>query len=260
MTLSNEYGRLGEKRVFRLSAKSETYDGYLVFDVTDIMDFALHHTRREFQKLVQITVSHKKNHKKEGNDRSEKKKKHQVDHGVKQTGEVRRGQQHHQQEKVAGLTKDDGILVVFTENRSFFKSFRDQVHHGSKKQQEMRQENVDGSTGKRHRRSTAGKNARCGKKSMMVDFKVMGWDKWIVYPHTYEAFVCNGKCPSPVTWHDDPTNHSVLQSLLRLSNRNIPKPCCVPTKLGSISMLYYENEELVVRSHKDMTVDACGCR
>ncbi len=40
----------------------------------------------------------------------------------------------------------------------------------------------------------------------------------------------------------------------------VPKPCCVPTKLGAISVLYYVDEtNMNLKKYKNMVVKICGC-
>ncbi len=52
----------------------------------------------------------------------------------------------------------------------------------------------------------------------------------------------------------------VLQSLLEYYHPSrVPAACCAPTKTSPLSMLYYENGELILRHHEDMLVEECGC-
>ncbi|MBN3300187.1 NOD2A protein, partial [Amia calva] len=100
----------------------------------------------------------------------------------------------------------------------------------------------------------------CRKVDMWVDFDQIGWKDWIVYPKRYNAFRCEGDCPSPVDESFNPTNHAYMQSLLKLYQPDrVSCPSCVPTRLSPLSMLYYENEEVVLRHHEDMIVEECGC-
>lgn len=46
---------------------------------------------------------------------------------------------------------------------------------------------------------------------MMVDFEQTGWGSWIVYPKKYNAYRCEGQCPSPVDETFKPTNHAYIQ-------------------------------------------------
>jgi len=88
------------------------------------------------------------------------------------------------------------------------------------------------------------------------------WDDWIIAPPGYHAYVCAGACPMMLADHLNATNHAQVQSLLHsVSSRLVPAPCCVPTALSSISMLYVdENDKVVLRNYRDMVVEACGCR
>ena len=101
----------------------------------------------------------------------------------------------------------------------------------------------------------------CKMHNFRVDFDLIGWGPWIIHPKTYNAKVCFGQCPSPIGSEYSPTNHVMLQSLMRMKRPlSGPAPCCVPTKLRPLSMLYFEYDDIVVRHHQDMIVDECGCR
>ncbi|XP_063031274.1 nodal homolog [Melospiza melodia melodia] len=100
----------------------------------------------------------------------------------------------------------------------------------------------------------------CRRVDMVVDFEQTGWGSWIVYPKRYNAYRCEGLCPSPVDETFKPTNHAYIQSLLQLYKPNlVPCPACSPVKMSPLSMLYYERGEVVVRHHEDMIVEECGC-
>lgn len=101
----------------------------------------------------------------------------------------------------------------------------------------------------------------CKMHDFKVDFDLIGWGQWIIHPKTFNARVCYGQCPSPVGNEFTPTNHAMLQGLMKMKRpRSAPEPCCVPTKLRPLSMLYFEYDDIVVRHHEDMIVSECGCR
>ncbi|KAL4646625.1 hypothetical protein GN956_G10112 [Arapaima gigas] len=101
---------------------------------------------------------------------------------------------------------------------------------------------------------------RCRRVDMWVDFEEIGWKEWIVYPKRYNAFRCEGECPSPLDESFKPTNHAYMQSLLKLYQpERVPCPSCVPTRLSPLSMLYYERGNVVLRHHEEMIVEECGC-
>ncbi|XP_062273641.1 southpaw [Scomber scombrus] len=100
----------------------------------------------------------------------------------------------------------------------------------------------------------------CRKVDMWVDFEHIGWDEWIVHPKRFNAYRCEGECPSPLDDSFHPTNHAYMQSLLGHHNPGrVSCPSCVPTRLSPLSMLYYENDDLSLRHHVDMIVEECGC-
>lgn len=117
---------------------------------------------------------------------------------------------------------------------------------------------------KRARRGTKKKTKgsdNCRRHEMYVNFQEVGWNDWIVAPHGYDAYFCAGECPFPLADHLNSTNHAIVQSLIHKKIPAIPKACCVPTKLVSISMLYVgDNDAVVLKNYQDMMVDSCGCR
>ncbi|XP_030611608.1 nodal-related 2 [Archocentrus centrarchus] len=101
----------------------------------------------------------------------------------------------------------------------------------------------------------------CRKVDLLVDFNLIGWGSWIVFPKKYNAYRCEGSCPSPLRVDLNPTNHAYMQSLLKHFHPDrVASPCCAPTKMSPLSMLYYENGEMLLRHHEDMIVDQCGCQ
>uniref|UniRef100_A0A3Q2PEQ0 Nodal-related 2 n=1 Tax=Fundulus heteroclitus TaxID=8078 RepID=A0A3Q2PEQ0_FUNHE len=101
----------------------------------------------------------------------------------------------------------------------------------------------------------------CHRVDLHVDFNQIGWGSWIVFPKRYNAYRCEGSCPGPVGEDLNPTNHAYMQSLLKhFHPERVVPPCCAPTKMSALSMLYYENGEMLLRHHEDMIVDECGCQ
>ena len=110
--------------------------------------------------------------------------------------------------------------------------------------------------GKRRRRRS------CSKHEMYVDFEEIGWSGWIISPKGYNAYHCKGECPFPLGQGSHPTNHATVQSIvsaLRIG-RNVGAPCCVPNKLYSISLLYFDDDEnVILKQYDDMVAASCGC-
>lgn len=106
------------------------------------------------------------------------------------------------------------------------------------------------------------KTEPCKRTPLYVDFRDIGWDSWVIQPLGYEAYECNGVCNSPMTSEVSPTRHAVVQSLLSVRNPGRASlPCCVPTKLEPISLLYHENGVVTFKhKYEGMVVAECGCR
>ncbi|XP_076163179.1 protein decapentaplegic isoform X2 [Ptiloglossa arizonensis] len=121
---------------------------------------------------------------------------------------------------------------------------------------------------RRARRAALRKNRRkdgrenCRRHPLYVDFVDVGWNDWIVAPPGYDAFYCHGDCPFPLADHLNSTNHAIVQNLVYSTKPSmVPKACCVPTALSSISMLYLDEEnKVVLKNYQDMAVLGCGCR
>ncbi|CAL8310119.1 unnamed protein product [Boreogadus saida] len=106
-----------------------------------------------------------------------------------------------------------------------------------------------------------GERSLCRRVDLEVDFNQIGWGSWIIFPKKYNAYRCEGDCPSPLGEDLNPTNHAYMQSLLKHFHPDrVVSPCCAPTKMSPLSMLYYENQEMLLRHHEDMIVDECGCQ
>lgn len=101
----------------------------------------------------------------------------------------------------------------------------------------------------------------CQIKTLYVSFKDLNWQDWIIAPEGYGAFFCSGECNFPLNAHMNATNHAIVQTLVHLMHPSkVPKPCCAPTKLIPISVLYHIDESNVnLKKYKNMVVKSCGC-
>ena len=114
---------------------------------------------------------------------------------------------------------------------------------------------------KRKKGSRKMKN-HCKRRQLYVDFRNVGWDDWIVAPPGYQAYHCDGECPYVIGNNLNATNHAIVQGLVNsVDPTQAPKPCCVPTQLSAISMLYVdEMGRTTLKNYQDMVVEGCGCR
>ncbi|XP_077000203.1 bone morphogenetic protein 6 [Tamandua tetradactyla] len=103
--------------------------------------------------------------------------------------------------------------------------------------------------------------AVCKKHELYVSFQDLGWQDWIIAPKGYAADYCDGECSFPLNAHMNATNHAIVQTLVHLMKPEyVPKPCCTPTKLNAISVLYFDdNSNVILKKYRNMAVRACGC-
>ncbi|KAG8558664.1 hypothetical protein GDO81_017095 [Engystomops pustulosus] len=94
----------------------------------------------------------------------------------------------------------------------------------------------------------------CCRYPLLVDFEAIGWD-WVIAPKKYKANECSGECGIDFL-QKYPHSHLVNQA----NQKGYTGPCCSPTKLSSINMLYFNDDAEVIQSKvPGMVVDRCGC-
>lgn len=102
----------------------------------------------------------------------------------------------------------------------------------------------------------------CQRHPLYVDFEEIGWSGWIISPRGYNAYHCKGLCPFPLGENMRPTNHATVQSIINALKltQGVNSPCCVPDKLFSINLLYFDDDEnVVLKQYDDMVAGSCGC-
>ncbi|KAI1237028.1 Growth/differentiation factor 8, partial [Lamprotornis superbus] len=94
--------------------------------------------------------------------------------------------------------------------------------------------------------------SRCCRYPLTVDFEAFGWD-WIIAPKRYKANYCSGECEF-VFLQKYPHTHLVHQA----NPRGSAGPCCTPTKMSPINMLYFNGKEQIIYGKiPAMVVDRC---
>lgn len=102
----------------------------------------------------------------------------------------------------------------------------------------------------------------CRKWDLEVDFTDVGWAEWIIAPKTFDAHYCAGACPFPLTPESNPSNHATIQSIVHAIGLHpfVPGVCCVPDRMDSVTLLYFDEEDnVVLKNFPKMTVSSCGC-
>lgn len=100
----------------------------------------------------------------------------------------------------------------------------------------------------------------CAKHEYEIDFDQFSFGQWIVQPKRFNAYTCSGSCPNPLLPQYYPSNHAILLSLIHSQRDRGQQPLCVPVRLKPLCLLYYDRGELVIKYHRDMIVQECGCR
>lgn len=114
----------------------------------------------------------------------------------------------------------------------------------------------------------------CRRRRMYVNFEDINWT-WVIAPKGYQAYQCVGRCMFHANQRLFTSKHAIIQSLqhshYRLQNRLVQnraerrfakRPCCVPTKLKPISLLYRDPQGVLTYKYEydGMVVEQCGCR
>lgn len=159
--------------------------------------------------------------------------------------------------------KHEPALIVFSDDSSEIHQLErnEENQRWSDEDQDEMHSNLIYNNGPRVRRSA--KRENCRKAEMYVDFKDIGWDSFVLAPSGYQAFTCRGACNYPLTREVTPTKHAIVQTLLNLkSPQRAAQACCVPTELKPISLLYENENGVLVLNNKyeGMVVKECGCR
>ncbi|KAJ1204678.1 hypothetical protein NDU88_000118 [Pleurodeles waltl] len=121
----------------------------------------------------------------------------------------------------------------------------------------------DEQTLKKARRKQWNEPKNCARRYLKVDFADIGWSEWIISPKSFDAYYCSGACQFPMPKSLKPSNHATIQSIVRAVGvvPGIPEPCCVPEKMSSLSILFFdENQNVVLKVYPNMTVESCACR
>ncbi|KAK7904642.1 hypothetical protein WMY93_017249 [Mugilogobius chulae] len=157
---------------------------------------------------------------------------------------------------------DRALLVVFSHTDSYGNAKpKASLLHTAEQSKFLSPSEIRKRYKKRRSKRGHGGSKLCRRVDLLVDFNQIGWGSWIVFPKRYNAYRCEGSCPGPLGEHLNPTNHAYMQSLFKHFHPDrVASPCCAPTKMSPLSMLYYENGEMLLRHHEDMIVDECGCQ
>ena len=102
----------------------------------------------------------------------------------------------------------------------------------------------------------------CCQFPITVRFDDIGLS-WIVHPEMYTTHQCAGTCPHRYIDSLAINDLAVIRSKLHNLNSSVhPAPCCVPTKLSNLTILYSteaDSPTLEIKVLSDFVVDECKC-
>ncbi|XP_029138768.1 bone morphogenetic protein 15 [Protobothrops mucrosquamatus] len=113
----------------------------------------------------------------------------------------------------------------------------------------------------RRRRPRARPN-ECALHPLRVTFRQLGWDHWIIAPHSYRPQYCKGTCPRVLRYGYNSPNHAIVQNLINeFVDPNMPRPSCIPHEYSSMGVLMIEqNNNILFKVYEDMIAKSCTCR
>ncbi|XP_003477720.1 bone morphogenetic protein 3 isoform X2 [Cavia porcellus] len=163
--------------------------------------------------------------------------------------------------------KEDGVW----DERKPYKTLQTQPTEKSRNKKKQRKGphqksqtlQFDEQTLKKARRKQWIEPRNCARRYLKVDFADIGWSEWIISPKSFDAYYCSGACQFPMPKSLKPSNHATIQSIVRAVGviPGIPEPCCVPERMSSLSILFFdENKNVVLKVYPNMTVESCACR
>ncbi|XP_035264053.1 inhibin beta B chain-like [Anguilla anguilla] len=109
-----------------------------------------------------------------------------------------------------------------------------------------------------------GTGGLCCRQQFYIDFRLIGWNDWIIAPSGYFGNYCEGSCPAYMAGVPSSASsfHTAVVNQYRMRGMSpgSMNSCCIPTRLSTMSMLYFDDEyNIVKRDVPNMIVEECGC-
>ncbi|EDW83606.2 uncharacterized protein Dwil_GK13592 [Drosophila willistoni] len=162
--------------------------------------------------------------------------------GLTLAGVTGRGSNGSQEILIKGVESWMKQLVVTTDNTSK-NSLTVHIEIGSKKKHRRKRSLMDC--------TESDQDVRCCRYPLRVNFTSFGWN-FVVAPTSFDAYFCSGDCR---VGYLEQYPHTHLAALTTSAS-----PCCSPTKMSSLSLLYFDdNHNLVLSVIPNMSVEECSC-
>ncbi|XP_078572220.1 protein DVR-1 homolog [Branchiostoma floridae x Branchiostoma japonicum] len=108
------------------------------------------------------------------------------------------------------------------------------------------------------RNETSPSPRSCCRRSLVVSFKDIGWDGWVMEPAEFDAHYCLGQCAS----YNLPSPHAAIMDQV-VSPVYEMKPCCVPVpgQMRDLLIRYsFDGGKTISTQHiPNIIVNTCGC-
>lgn len=87
---------------------------------------------------------------------------------------------------------------------------------------------------------------RCCRFPLTIRFRDIGWEDWVIEPHSYQAYYCEGTCPMNYRMaHRFAHVKAVLRE--RIPNSALTVSCSA-TRMGSLNIAHYNSEGILIVS------------
>ena len=102
------------------------------------------------------------------------------------------------------------------------------------------------------------RNSECCLDTFVVNFKEIGWSDWILAPESYDAKTCKGECKD--LSKQFLKQHTIMVNQYGKQTATPVRHCCSPTKFKPLSLLYRNNDNVVIKATLNQLVaDECQC-
>lgn len=100
----------------------------------------------------------------------------------------------------------------------------------------------------------------CSLRPFTFSFEHSGWKDFVIAPKEYQSNKCQGRCAFPLAEHLNYSNYAVIQAVGSTIYTGIKNPCCIPMDLAPLTLLIAdEDNEITLKSQKDLVVTSCKC-
>ncbi|XP_078720867.1 inhibin beta B chain-like [Lampetra fluviatilis] len=111
-----------------------------------------------------------------------------------------------------------------------------------------------------------GSSSLCCLQRFYVEFRKINWGDWIIQPAGFQSNYCQGECRAAQVLNGTISASSLRSVIINQYNLRglgsvaAKTTCCVPVRFSSVSMLYYDDKNNIMKKDvPDMVAEECGC-